>query len=53
MGKEAVQDLHVLRFANGLLGSGWGRNRVRVVQIDVPETLDVADRAEFYDGTVK
>jgi glucose-6-phosphate 1-dehydrogenase len=51
LGKEAVQDLHVLRFANGLLGSGWDRGQVRAVQIDVPETLDVADRAEFYDGT--
>jgi glucose-6-phosphate 1-dehydrogenase len=51
LGKEAVQDLHVLRFANGLLGAGWDRDRVRAVQIDVPETLDVADRAEFYDGT--
>jgi glucose-6-phosphate 1-dehydrogenase len=51
LGKEAVQDLHVLRFANGLLGSGWDREQVRAVQIDVPETLDVADRAEFYDGT--
>jgi glucose-6-phosphate 1-dehydrogenase len=51
LGKEAVQDLHVLRFANGLLGSGWDRERVRAVQIDVPEKLDVADRAEFYDGT--
>jgi glucose-6-phosphate 1-dehydrogenase len=51
LGKEAVQDLHVLRFANGLLGAGWDRERVRAVQIDVPETLDVADRAEFYDGT--
>jgi glucose-6-phosphate 1-dehydrogenase len=51
LGKEAVQDLHVLRFANGLLGAGWGGERVRAVQIDVPETLDVADRAEFYDGT--
>jgi glucose-6-phosphate 1-dehydrogenase len=51
LGKEATQDLHVLRFANGLLGGGWGRDRVRAVQIDVPETLDVADRAEFYDAT--
>lgn len=51
LGKEATQDLHVLRFANGLLGAGWDRERVRAVQIDVPETLDVADRAEFYDGT--
>jgi glucose-6-phosphate 1-dehydrogenase len=51
LGKEATQDLHVLRFANGLLGAGWDRHRVRAVQVDVPETLDVADRAEFYDAT--
>ena len=51
LGKEASQDLHVLRFANGLFESVWNRDHVEAVQIDVPETLDVADRAEFYDQT--
>ncbi len=51
LGKEAVQNLHVLRFANELFGSVWSREHVVQVQIDVPETLDVAHRAEFYDAT--
>ncbi|MCL3860964.1 glucose-6-phosphate dehydrogenase [Actinotalea sp. K2] len=51
LGKEAVQNLHVLRFANELFGSIWDRHHVTQVQIDVPETLDVDQRAEFYDET--
>jgi glucose-6-phosphate 1-dehydrogenase len=51
LGKEATQDLHVLRFANELFGAVWNREHIESVQIDVPETLDVADRAEFYDAT--
>jgi glucose-6-phosphate 1-dehydrogenase len=51
LGKEGTQDLHVLRFANGLFEHIWSREHVRQVQIDVPETLDVAQRAEFYDAT--
>ena len=51
LGKEATQDLHVLRFANGLFSAMWNHEHVRAVQIDVPETLDIADRAEFYDHT--
>ncbi|MEE6273635.1 glucose-6-phosphate dehydrogenase [Georgenia sp. MJ206] len=51
LGKEAVQNLYVLRFANELLAGMWNRDHVEQVQIDVPESLDVADRAEFYDET--
>ncbi len=51
LGKEATQNLHVLRFANELFGGIWSREHVEQVQIDVPETLDVAQRAEFYDAT--
>ena len=51
LGKEATQDLHLLRFANGLFASCWDRQHVEAVQIDVPETLDVANRAQFYDET--
>src|SRR3954465_3043848 len=51
LGKEGTQDLHVLRFANGLFEHVWRREHVRQVQIDVPETLDVAQRAQFYDAT--
>jgi glucose-6-phosphate 1-dehydrogenase len=51
LGKEGTQDLHVLRFANRLFSQVWGREHVLQVQIDVPEKLDVADRAAFYDET--
>jgi glucose-6-phosphate 1-dehydrogenase len=51
LGKEATQDLHLLRFANELFASAWDREHIESVQIDVPETLDISDRAEFYDAT--
>ncbi|SDJ18831.1 glucose-6-phosphate 1-dehydrogenase [Frankineae bacterium MT45] len=51
LGKEATQDLHVMRFANSLISGIWDAEHVESVQIDVPETLDVADRALFYDAT--
>ena len=51
LGKEATQDLHLLRFANRTFASNWNRECVESVQIDVPETLDISDRAQFYDAT--
>jgi glucose-6-phosphate 1-dehydrogenase len=51
LGKEATQNLHVLRFANGLFDAVWSREHVRAVQIDVPEKLGITDRAGFYDAT--
>jgi glucose-6-phosphate 1-dehydrogenase len=51
LGKEATQDLHVLRFANASPGAYWNREHVESVQIDVPETLGIEDRAQFYDAT--
>ncbi|MGO1739763.1 MAG: hypothetical protein ACTHYM_12280 [Actinomycetaceae bacterium] len=51
LGKEGVQTIYVLRFANHLFGSEWDRHSVSQVQIDVPEDLDVADRVDFYEQT--
>jgi glucose-6-phosphate 1-dehydrogenase len=51
LGKEATQQLHVTRFANEAFAAMWSAEHIESVQIDVPETLDVADRAEFYDAT--
>jgi glucose-6-phosphate 1-dehydrogenase len=51
LGKEATQDLHVLRFANGSFAAHWHREHVASVQIDVPEMLGIDDRAKFYDAT--
>jgi glucose-6-phosphate 1-dehydrogenase len=51
LGKEATQDLHVLRFANASSAAYWNREHIESVQIDVPETLGISDRAQFYDAT--
>ena len=51
LGKEATQDLHLLRFANRLFAAIWNREHVESVQIDVPEKLGITDRALFYDAT--
>jgi glucose-6-phosphate 1-dehydrogenase len=51
LGKEAVQNVLALRFANGLYEPIWNRNNVEYVQIDVPETLSIGSRAGFYEGT--
>lgn len=50
LGKETVQNLLVLRLANGLIESAWNRERVDSVQITVAETLGVGTRAGYYDG---
>jgi len=47
LGKEATQDLHLLRFANGSFAAMWEREYVESVQIDVPEKLGITDRAGF------
>ena len=51
LGKEATQNLHLVRFANRLFGDAWSAEHLAQVQIDVPENLDIDDRAEFYDAT--
>ncbi len=44
LGKEAVQNILALRFANGLIEPAWNRDHVVSVQIDVPETLTAEGR---------
>jgi glucose-6-phosphate 1-dehydrogenase len=51
LGKEAAQNILALRFANGLFEPIWNRGHIDHIQIDVPETLNVSDRAGFYDQT--
>jgi glucose-6-phosphate 1-dehydrogenase len=51
LGKEAAQNILAFRFANGLFEPIWNRDHIDHVQIDVPETLSVGERAEFYEGT--
>ena len=51
LGKESVDNILALRFANGLFEPIWNRDHVRYVQIDVPESLTIEGRAAFYEGT--
>jgi len=51
IGREAVQNLLALRFANGMFEPVWNRNHIDHVQIDVPETLSIGMRASFYEET--
>jgi glucose-6-phosphate 1-dehydrogenase len=51
LGKEAVQNILALRFANGLIEPAWNRTTVESVQIDVPEDLTAEGRGSFYEST--
>ncbi|MCA1831980.1 MAG: glucose-6-phosphate dehydrogenase [Actinomycetota bacterium] len=50
LGKETVQNLFVLRFANGIAEPVWNRRYVDSVQITVAEELGVEHRAQYYDS---
>jgi glucose-6-phosphate 1-dehydrogenase len=49
LGKETVQNLMALRFANVLFEPLWNHNYIDHVQITVGETLGVEGRAGYYD----
>ena len=49
LGKELVQNLLALRFANSLFESVWDRAHIDHVQITVAETVGVEERAAYYD----
>ena len=49
LGKESVQNLLALRFANSLFESVWDRAHIDHVQITVAETVGVEERAAYYD----
>ena len=51
LGKETVQNILVLRFANGMFEPIWNRNHIDHVQITVLEKLGVGHRGSFYDKT--
>jgi glucose-6-phosphate 1-dehydrogenase len=49
LGKEAVQNLLVFRFANTFLEPIWNRNYVESIQITMAETFGVQGRGAFYE----
>ncbi|MDR1998716.1 MAG: glucose-6-phosphate dehydrogenase [Frankiaceae bacterium] len=51
LGKETVQNLMALRFANQLFEPVWNANYVDSVQITMAEDVGIGGRAVFYDAT--
>jgi glucose-6-phosphate 1-dehydrogenase len=51
LGKETVQNILALRFANGLFEPLWNRQQIDHVQITVAETIGVEHRGKFYEKT--
>jgi glucose-6-phosphate 1-dehydrogenase len=49
LGKETVQNLLVLRFANTIFEPIWNRNYIDHVQITVAEEVEVGSRGGYYD----
>lgn len=55
LGKETVQNLLALRFANSMFEPLWNRSNIDHVQITVAEDIGVGGRIDFYDqvGTLR
>ena len=51
LGKETVQNVMAVRFANGLFEPIWNRDRIDHVQITVSEDIGVERRGNFYEKT--
>ncbi len=49
LGKETVQNMLALRFANGIFEPIWNRQFIDHVQITVAESLGIENRAAFYE----
>ena len=49
LGKETVQNILVMRFANAIFEPIWNRQYVDHVQITVAETIGVEERAGYYE----
>ncbi len=51
LGKETVQDIMALRFANTIFEPIWNRQYIRSVQITASETLGVEQRGGYYESS--
>jgi len=51
LGKETVQNIMAMRFANGLFEPIWNREHIDHVQITAAETVGVERRGKFYEKT--
>ena len=51
LGKESLQNLLALRFANVVLEPLWNHKYIKSVQLTIAEQLGVEERGEFYDIT--
>ncbi|TXM68930.1 glucose-6-phosphate dehydrogenase [Methylobacterium sp. WL69] len=51
LGKETVQSILALRFANGLLEPVWRAEHVAAIEITAAETIGVEERGAFYEPT--
>ena len=51
LGKETVQNIMALRFANGIFEPIWRRDHIDYVEITAAETIGVEGRGKFYEPT--
>ena len=51
LGKETVQNIMALRFANGIFEPIWRRDHIDFVEITAAETIGVEGRGKFYEPT--
>jgi glucose-6-phosphate 1-dehydrogenase len=51
LGKETVQNMLALRFANGIFEPIWNRQFIDHIQITVAESIGIEGRAAFYERT--
>lgn len=50
LGKETVQNLLVLRFANSVFEHQWSQKYIDNIQITISETIGIENRASFYES---
>jgi glucose-6-phosphate 1-dehydrogenase len=51
LGKETVQNIMALRFANGIFEPLWRRDHIDFIEITASETIGVEERGAFYEPT--